>query len=34
MARLPVVAELGDDWKASHSHRALAARDLRRRMGE
>ncbi|HEY5295695.1 MAG TPA: non-canonical purine NTP pyrophosphatase [Gaiellaceae bacterium] len=23
------VAELGDDWKAEHSHRALAARDLK-----
>ena len=23
------VAELGDDWKAEHSHRALAAKDLR-----
>jgi XTP/dITP diphosphohydrolase len=23
------VAELGDDWKAEHSHRALAARALR-----
>ena len=22
------VAELGNDWKAEHSHRALAARDL------
>jgi XTP/dITP diphosphohydrolase len=22
------VAELGDEWKAEHSHRALAARDL------
>ena len=26
------VAELGDDWKAVHSHRALAARDLRTRL--
>jgi XTP/dITP diphosphohydrolase len=23
------VAELGDDWKAEHSHRAVAARTLR-----
>jgi XTP/dITP diphosphohydrolase len=23
------VAELGDEWKAQHSHRALAARALR-----
>jgi XTP/dITP diphosphohydrolase len=23
------VAELGDDWKAAHSHRALAAQALR-----
>ncbi len=27
------VAELGDGWKAEHSHRALAARDLLRRLG-
>lgn len=26
------VAELGDDWKAAHSHRALAAADLLRRL--
>jgi XTP/dITP diphosphohydrolase len=26
------VAELGDDWKATHSHRALAAADLRARL--
>jgi XTP/dITP diphosphohydrolase len=26
------VAELGDDWKAQHSHRALAARELRDRI--
>jgi XTP/dITP diphosphohydrolase len=27
------VAELGDDWKAEHSHRANAARNLLRRLG-
>jgi XTP/dITP diphosphohydrolase len=27
------VAELGDDWKAQHSHRANAARDLLRQAG-
>ena len=27
------VAELGDDWKAEHSHRALAARALRSALG-
>jgi len=26
------VAELGDAWKAEHSHRALAARDLKRQL--
>ena len=28
------VAELGDDWKAERSHRARAARELARRLGE
>ena len=28
------VAELGDAWKAEHSHRALAARALRSTLGE
>jgi XTP/dITP diphosphohydrolase len=27
------VAELGDEWKAQHSHRANAARDLLRQTG-
>ena len=27
------VAELGDDWKAQHSHRAVAARALRETLG-
>jgi XTP/dITP diphosphohydrolase len=27
------VAELGDGWKAQHSHRALAAADLRAKLG-
>jgi XTP/dITP diphosphohydrolase len=27
------VAELGDEWKARHSHRANAARDLLRQTG-
>jgi inosine/xanthosine triphosphate pyrophosphatase family protein len=27
------VAELGDDWKARHSHRANAARELLRQTG-
>ena len=28
------VAELGDDWKAQHSHRARAARSLLRALGD
>src|SRR5581483_6388892 len=32
-AETQTVAELGDDWKAVHSHRAIAARALRDALG-